>query len=251
MERRNLIRPAVAALAVFIGLGAVAQADITLRATFLEQHNWDNLGNPSDSKNTDVDALTDLWTLSLVGIAPAGSFSIDKVEVVLPSLVIYDTGAGSPGKNDAFPFGGPVATGLTNTDASVAGKTLTMMFSGFDAVSDAFAYSIDVDNSNAVVRGYWGSSDHGAIGGNSLLGSNGNVAWGNLSNSALLNVSYTSNGVAKTASGHFFGWNGPSGGSVHNAMAQVNLAVPVPAPAAAGLVLIGMPIVGWVKRRFA
>jgi len=223
-----------------------------LRATFFEAHNWDGGGAGGGSTNTKTDALTDIWSLEIVSTTDPFALDITKVKVTLPSTpsnVVYDTTAA--GSHPVLHFAHSTEAGTSGVSApstvTVAdgGTVLTMGFTSadFGVVGDVYEYGIDVDNSNAVIRGYSTNPAHAGIGGNSLPGS-----INDLTRSALLDIEYTAGGTPKTASAHFLGWaNGP-GGLAHSAFAEVTL---VPAPAAVVLGMLGLGLVGWIKRRFA
>lgn len=206
------------AVIALLGLASAATADMTFTVTYSE------LQNIGDSANWYND-LDNSGALGLPGgsydqfaFATAdGDFSqLDWIKVILPSGARLDSAAPAS-KGGAWgawqlPAGVSLITG-SDGDAAFSFSTLS---------ATALNLFVDIDNDTALVRG--------AAGGGTSFAANG----------AKFVVSY---GGAEYSA--FF-----NGINAQSASSSVTVPV-VPAPAAAVLALIGLPIIGWVKRRFA
>ncbi|HET6428315.1 MAG TPA: hypothetical protein VFJ30_07895 [Phycisphaerae bacterium] len=236
---------AIAAMAVSPAAQAGPTDYYTLTATFHEQ--WFDSDGAYPVKK---DLLTDEWSLAITSSAGTPfPLEIMEVKITVPSSpgpVYYDTVVGGAGISNAFGFAEVTAAGVGSPAHSVVDGstvlTLTWGDGSFDSVGDRYEYTVDVDNDNPVVRGYGFSFDK-SIGGDSKDGLNGD-----LSRSALLEVTFKASGVTRTASTHFYGFDpgGPEGGYDRNAMAEATL---VPAPGAVLLGATGLGLVGWWRRR--
>ena len=219
---------------VLVATSGVSYADVdyyVLEATYHEGW-WDTGGG---DLNGGVENLPDFWSLEIIAdptVAAPFDLEILWVKITTPSDVVYDTAGSAP--NPGLPFNfTPITVEGVIPFWSVQDNQDDLLIGFFNAdpfntVGDRLAYSIDVDDSNAVVYGA-PSDSGGSIGGGAASG-------------ALVEVTYMANGTQTTASGYFHG-DGPA-----DAVATVNL-TPVPVPSALLLGAMGLGMVGWMKRR--
>jgi hypothetical protein len=222
-----------AVVAVGLTVTSVAEASLQLTATFRENHSA--VANPDvdPASGNNVDTGTDLWSLAMSGSSPwQAGVQITSVIISLDTGVWFDDDNTGPGGstgnwNAGFPFvnlGGTAS--LADAVVDAAKKNLTLTFSSFD-YDDNFLFSIDVDNSNAVVRGLYTGSD-----GHDMRGATVTVDYFNGSSNTSSQFAYTT-GNATTATGV---------GAIQ--------AVPEPMTFAvwSGLALAGLAI-GWQRKR--
>jgi hypothetical protein len=180
---------------------ASAAIQFDILATFKETH-------PTNSATSGPDAPNQ-WTVSAAG-APEG-FYITQLTWTMPSVpsgatskVIYDTtdGGAGHGESDAFNyFSGNTVSGAPTV--SDGGSQLAMSFANWAFASgDTLAYTVDVDNSNVTVRGYYEPGGHGAIGGKSK---NPDEVANPTNIRARLDVTYFNGVVLDTAHTYFYG----------------------------------------------
>jgi len=237
MIRRSLCMTVIVTLATCTW----AEAGIILTATYTEDAAAQNYGNPNDiAPDTFEFTLTD-------GLGGTAGFDITGLTIALPSGgdgVYVDTLSGGSGHSAAFGFL-DFSTGATAASTVVDGATaIPVTATGFgDSLLDVLKFSIDLDDSNWAVRGFYPGSAYGAIGGNSTAGSPGDLTL-----SALLTVDYTHNGLAGSVSGHFYGINPDTGQAFANVML---LNAPEPAALAVWSLLgfAGAGFITWRRRR--
>jgi hypothetical protein len=224
---------AAAVVAVALTIASVAEASLQLTANFEEGHSAVSGGDANSSNNVDV--ASDNWSLVMSGSSPwQAGVQINSVTIGLDTGVFFDdddTDAdGVPGSWDnGFPFatvGG--SANLLSSVVDAAKKTLTLTFSSFD-YDDNFLFSIDVDNSNAVVRGAYGGTD-----GHDMRG-------------ATVTVNYF-NGSADTTTSFTFDTPIPSPSTASGSTAIQAVPEPMTFAVWSGLALAGLAI-GWQRQR--
>ncbi|MCA9266175.1 MAG: hypothetical protein KDA60_20085, partial [Planctomycetales bacterium] len=183
-------------------------AALEFQATFTEQ--WFS-ATGANGPNSNVDTESDLWSLTLTGSSPyAAGVQIQSVVINFDGNVYFDVTAGGGGFDGAYDFldlGSSSAVLAATPTVADGDQTLALNFTSF-GVGDSLDFEIDVDNSNAVVRGTNGSgSNHDMRG-------------------ATVDVSYIDNGVNRSATFTF--GDGPGHPSRSSAASGEILATPEP-----------------------
>ena len=201
-------------IALVLAAAAGAQADMTFEVTFAE------LQDIGDSANW----YNDLDNSAGLGFLPGsydrftftttdGDFSLlDWVKIILPTGATLDSAAPALHGGDWGAWQTPAGVSLTGADGAA-------MFSFTTSSATTLDLYVDVDNDTALVRG--------AAGGGTSFEADG----------AKFVVAYNGNEYEAL----FTGISEESASS----------SVTVPAPGAALLAMLGLSIVGWIKRRLA
>jgi hypothetical protein len=135
------------AIAAMVALTPSMSQAAVLTATFTEQQ----VGGAS------ADTGPDLFSLAVSG---GPDISINQITFTLPSVfpIVFDTTSGDPGIDPGYAVTPIVTNGLTAPVFNVVdgGTTLTLDFTGtgFGDAGDLLEFTADVDDENAIVRGY-------------------------------------------------------------------------------------------------
>jgi len=193
---------------ILVCVASPAWADM-LKITFTDEN--------SDTSRGRWDNGPDSWSITYVG---SGNINIESVLITLVGgeggPVKFDLAGGVPVYSDGFDFVEVSSSVLYSYDVEDGGTFLQIDFTDGFSSADFLNFTIDVDNSNAAVRG-----SH--------------------MNKSFVTVTYDG---GRTATANFSG--------IYNSFyAEANVPLVVPAPAAAALAFVGLGLVGWVKRRIS
>lgn len=205
----------LAAIIAFVGISCAATANMTFTVKYSE------LQDIGDSANW----YNDLDNSAGLGL-PAGSYDrftfettdgdlglLDWIKVILPNGARLDSAA--PASKGGAWGAWQLPSGVT----LISGADGQTSFSFSTLSATTLNLFVDIDNDTALVRGAAGGGTSFAANGAKFVVSYGGVEYSSL----------------------FSGIDA----------ASASASVTVPVPGAAALALIGLPMIGWIKRRFA